>query len=204
MMKTSGHRTAGTTETGHESFRDEQHSEGEDASSDIDGSSVGRSESMNFGSSSNPDHTNSNSSSNEDSRPGIAKDETAAVFRLRVVVIVVLIITAALVSTVVLRITQAGENDELRTQYDGAAYVVQTAFHSVVEELSVISALGVVEPSDSHSTGFPFETLHNFNKRAANARFMTGALSISYCPIVTIDKREQWEAYVNAEDSSWM
>ena len=198
-MKLSGHRTAGTAETGQDSFRDE-HNEQDDVSSDLDESCVDQS--LPYGSSSNADITGSGSSS-DDARPGIAKDETAAVFRLRVIVIIVLIITAALVCTVVLKITRSGEADELRTQYDAAAYAVQTAFEAITGKLSVLSALGVVEPGDA-SHNFPFQTLHNFNKRATNARFLTGALSISYCPIVTIDNRENWELYVNGEDSDWM
>lgn len=193
-LNTKTNRTAKTAAED-DGFEDEMMND--DSASDL-GESSG-----NFGpSSSNPDNTNSSSGQDDHAR-AIGKSETAAVFRLRVVVLIILVITAATVSGVVLKITQNGEKDELQTQYDGAAYAIQTAFVGIIEELSVISALGVMELSDSYA-GFPFQTLHNFNKRAANARYMTGALSISYCPIVTIDKREDWEAYVNGEDSQWM
>ena len=198
-------------------------------SSSLGSSSVGEDEeeesTTRFDSSHNHHHhhqdktTASSSSSNEDAPSrNIAKHETAAVFRLRVVVIVVLLITASVVSAVVLRITQQGEQDEFETQFAGASHVVQASFEDVIDKLSVLSALAVVDDDDDDDDDgnaasaawnggrgeWPFRTLYNFKERATNARYASQALSVAVCPTVTIDKREAWEAYVNGPGSSWM
>jgi type II secretory pathway pseudopilin PulG len=164
-------------------------------------------------SSTNPSNANSNTatSSEDCAANNIAKHETAAVFRLRVIVIVVLMITAAVVSAVVLGSAQSGEMDELETQFSGAAHMVQSAFGDVIEKLSFVSALAVVNDDDEDSltdelsgTKWPFKTLQNFKERAANARYLSGVISISVCPLVNVENREQWELYVNGPESSWM
>lgn len=149
------------------------------------------------------------SSSSEANGRGIAKSETAAVFRLRVIVIVVLLMVASVVSAVVLQITRAGEHDEFETQFAGASHVLQARFEAVIDRLSVISALAVVDDAAAQRRGleeeWPFRTVYNFKERASNARQASGALSIAVCPLVTIDKRELWEDYVNGPvDSQWM
>jgi hypothetical protein len=101
-------------------------------------------------SSTNRDTANSNSASFTEDCPSnkLAKDETAAVFRLRVIVIIVLVITAAVVSAVVLGSAQSGEMDEFETQFSGAAHMLQSAFGDVTEKLSVVSALAVVNDGE--------------------------------------------------------
>jgi hypothetical protein len=177
-------------------------------------SSVGAGSDDHIGmSSTNRDTANSNSASSTDDNPSkhLAKDETAAVFRLRVIVIIVLVITAAVVSAVVLGSAQSGEMDEFKTQFSGAAHMVESAFGDVIEKLSVVSALAVVNDGEEDSlvnelrgANWPFRTLHNFKERAANARYLSGALSISVCPLVNVENREQWELYVNGPESAWM
>jgi type II secretory pathway pseudopilin PulG len=165
-------------------------------------------------SSTNRDNGNTNSASSTEDSPSnnLAKDETAAVFRLRVIVIIVLMITAAVVSAVVLGSAQSGEMDEFQTQFSGAAHMVQSAFGDVSDKLSVVSALAVVSDGEEEDklvdelrgANWPFITLQNFKERAANARYLSGALSISLCPLVNVENREQWELYVNGPESAWM
>lgn len=155
--------------------------------------------------------SDSGSSAEDCPANNIAKDETAAVFRLRVIVIVVLMITAAVVSAVVLRSAQSGEMDEFTTQFSGAAHMVQSAFNDVSAKLSVVSALAVVNDGEEDSLtdelrgkNWPFKTLQNFKERATNARYLSGVMSISVCPLVNVEDREQWELYVNGPESAWM
>jgi hypothetical protein len=74
----------------------------------------------------------------------LARKETAAVFRLRLLVFVVLLLAALGVSVIVYLITARAEQDEYRTQYEGIAKKVTESFLDIADsKLAAISAFGV-------------------------------------------------------------
>lgn len=148
------------------------------------------------------DSKGGDSSSDEDIQRNLAKKESTAVFRLRVIVIIIMIITAVVVSAVVLKITGNGEADEFETQFEGAAHVVQEAFGNVIEKMSIIG--GLAATAGTRSGDWPFVTLGNFMEHAANVRYLSGALSVHVCPLVSEEDRSEWEEFVNSNVSVWM
>ena len=70
----------------------------------------------------------------------LTKKESATVFKLRVVVIFVLMLAAAAVTGVIYLVTTRGESGEAKSQYEGAAGVVSlTVVHEQPEGFSFCS-----------------------------------------------------------------
>ncbi|CAB9496580.1 Receptor-type guanylate cyclase gcy [Seminavis robusta] len=139
-------------------------------------------------------------------REELTKRETKVVWRLRVVVILVLMATPALVCTLVYMITRGGESEEFKSQYEGASRKVLTSWAGILHEMRAVSGLGVA--SISHATDteskWPFVTLTNFQQRAGNARQLSGALMVSIAPRVTFNQVEEWDDFVQGKDSYWI
>jgi effector-binding domain-containing protein len=157
-------------------------------------------------------HTSSGDSRKTDEsiegiREELAKKETIAVCRLRVLVIVVLICAATAVCLVVFFTTKYAEEDEFDIQYEGVAEKVIQSFGDIIVEMAAISGLGVAASAHSldHTSKWPYTTLSNFQQRAGNARALSGVLYVSINPLVTDDElRPAWEEYVNGPESQWM
>lgn len=129
------------------------------------------------------------------------------VFRLRVLVILVLLMAATAVSVVVYLITRNAQKDEFEIQYEGVAEKVVESFTDIVKKMGAISGLGVAACAhavDNAETDWPFITLSSFQQRAGNARTLSGTLYVSINPVVTQDQLPQWEQYVLGENSNWM
>lgn len=91
-------------------------------------------------------HSGSRTEEEEESRQklNLARKENAAVFRLRLLVFVVLLLAALGVSVIVYLITARSEEDEYRTQYEGIAKKITESFLDIAEsKMGVISALGL-------------------------------------------------------------
>ena len=79
-----------------------------------------------YSSEEDPTTTHGNTSVNQDDsltsiKNKLSKKETQDVFRLRLLVFLVLILTSGAVSYAVYSLTAQGESDEFRTQYEAAA-----------------------------------------------------------------------------------
>lgn len=139
----------------------------------------------------------------------LAKRETRAVLGLRVLVFVVLLLAAVAVSFIVYFITTSSENEEYKTQYEGAVNQISEAFVGIVDtRLSAISSLGVamIAHGVDHATQrWPYVTLSSFQQRASTARKQSLALYIHVNPKVELDQREEWESFTGINpDSVWM
>lgn len=144
----------------------------------------------------------------EDEKLDWAKQETRAVFHLRLLVVVVLLLAAIAVCLIVYLITAKGEHQEYETQYHGAAMKIQEEFVSIVNDrLSSISALGVAMTAHGrdHAKEWPWVTLSSFQERASTALAQSGALYVHVNPRVRADQRDEWEIYsATSEDSEWL
>ena len=137
----------------------------------------------------------------------LARQETAAVLGLRLLVFLVLFLAAVAVSIIVFYVTSGAEVDESKTQYDGAAQKVLQAFSDIVNsKLGAVSSLGVASIAHGvdHYRTWPFVTLSSFQQRSATARSQSGSLYVHMNPYVTDEDRKEWEAFVVSNDSSWM
>lgn len=80
----------------------------------------------------------------ETERVDLADKETAAVFRLRLLVLLVLLVAAVIVTVIVYFITSTAQKDEYKTQYEGAAKKVLDSFLDIMDsKLGAVSSMGV-------------------------------------------------------------
>ena len=80
----------------------------------------------------------------EAERVNLADKETAAVFRLRLLVLLVLLLAAVAVSVIVYFITTTAQKKEYKNQYDGAAKKVVESFQDIMDsKLGAVSSMGV-------------------------------------------------------------
>jgi hypothetical protein len=145
--------------------------------------------------------------SNKSDDTKLAKKETAAVLRLRFLVILALICAAAAVSIVVFFITRNSQQEEFDIQYEGTAEKTIQSFEDIIGAMAAISGLGVAASANSvdyNTTRWPFATLSNFQQRAGNVRALAGVLDVSINPLVTDEQLPAWEEYVLGKESRWM
>ena len=137
----------------------------------------------------------------------LSKNETRLVFRLRLLVLLVLLMAAGGVCAVVFLITRRAQVDAFEIQYDGVAGKVVDSFTAILTEMAAISGLGVAASAygiDSQSS-WPFVTISNFQERAGNARTLSGALFVTINPLVSGEQFDPWERYVLQDSANyWM
>ena len=158
-----------------------------------------------------PMSTERRASVSDDDRDGghsdsLAKEETNAVFRLRVMVILVLLVAAGIVSYVIYHYTSKAESQEFRAQFDGSAQKVIETFEDIVKEkLGALTSLSVTMTSyaRSHNYTWPFVTINDFQQRAAAARELSDSLYIQVVPLITDEMRSLWQNYTIA-NKGWL
>jgi hypothetical protein len=137
----------------------------------------------------------------------LAAKETNSVFRLRVLVVVILIVAAAGVSMLVFFISKNSEEGEFSTQFEGASLQIVEAFEAIkTERISSLSSLGVaaIAHGIDHSRNWPFLTLSSFQERASTMRSNSNVLQVSLHNLVTEDDRDEWEEYAVSSASQWI
>lgn len=137
--------------------------------------------------------------------------ESQKVFRLRMAVIGVLILTALAVSSAVFKITVQGEVDEFETQYEGAASKVIDSFEDIMIKMESVAGLGVSFTSEGQrlsaeeggviSESWPFVSLYDFPTRARNVLQLSGALMVGMSPVLRGSLFEAWDEYVDDPDN---
>ena len=183
-----------------------------DAQEELDGVSLseGRSSSSQEGTSSRTggSKTSSDSGIVHTNKERLGQAETNAVFRLRLLVFLVMLLAAFAVSVTIYLITSGAEQDDFESQFDGAASKVLETFHNVVQQrVAAISSLAVaiIAHGVDHSRDWPFVTLSSFQQRSSTARKLADALFVTISPIVTHENRKEWENFVATDDDSdWM
>ena len=164
--------------------------------------SYGDENSSSYGSSTNATSTNSDSIKKD-----LAKKGSAHVFRLRVLVILILICAAAGVSVLVYSISNQAEEQDFNTQFSGAAKQLYEEFEAIgrnrISQLGSLAVASIAHGVD-HSRSWPFVTLSSFQQRAYTTKVNSGLLEVSLNPLVSEEDREEWEEYVVSEDAYWI
>lgn len=128
----------------------------------------------------------------------LAKAETRVVNILRIAVLLVLVVAAALISSAAYLYTRDEEVDAFHAHFEGSVLEIAEAFHDTVERnIGAASALSTEITSyalESNST-FPFVTLPDFELKGSHLRQQSGSHIVHWLPLVTDDKREDWEEY---------
>jgi len=128
----------------------------------------------------------------------LAKTETKVVKILRIIVLAVLLVSAVCFSCGVFIYTRNQETHHFTTDYEDSAYQVLENIHESVERQILGSALlssSLTSYALSNNLSFPFVTLPDMELLGSFIRVQSGAHFIHYTPIVTDDKRDEWEAY---------
>jgi hypothetical protein len=147
---------------------------------------------------------------------GLAKAETKQVFRLRVLVVSLLIAAATSISVTIYYITRTAEIEEFEAQYYGSAEKIIDALQEVLVKMAAVSGLAVAATADTQATRaqgvdaeddllWPLFTMTSFQERAANAKAQSGAIYVSINPIVDVGDLSKWERYILSDDANyWM
>jgi hypothetical protein len=137
----------------------------------------------------------------------LAQRETGQVFRLRVLVILVLLMGAVAVSFTTYYVTKNAEDDEFENTFKAtSAKVLETFEEILTHNVGAIAslALATVAHGVDHSRDWPFVTLSSFQQRATNARSFSDTLFIAVAHSVTAENRKEWEDFATEHDSLWM
>jgi len=152
------------------------------------------------------DDDKSNNDGDDEQKLQLATKETAAVFRLRLIVLLVLLIASVAVSFIVYHITSESLKDQTTSDFTGAAKKVTETFLDIAEtKIAALAsiAVAVIANSLDLQQDWPFVTISNFQQRAATARSQSGALNLMLVPLVDTVERAQWQQFVQNQ-SSWL
>jgi hypothetical protein len=158
-------------------------------------------------SSTHEESTGKSSGETAEQREKFTQKESRNVFLLRVLVIAVIFLAALAVSFVVYYISRNGEEDDFETNYDGTAQKVLDTFASIpLEKFQAMTALSVATTAHSvdHFRRWPFVTLSSFQKRSEEVKKQSGAIFVSVVPRVTLEDRDEWEAYSEEDEDNWI
>jgi hypothetical protein len=131
----------------------------------------------------------------------LARRETKIVSALRVLVLVLLLVTATLTSIGVYFHTSNEETQMFESTYQANTERIVESFHDALEHrLGAIDSMATAITSyslDAKQT-FPFVTIPNFEIRGSDLRVQADASGIIYMPLVTDETRVAWEDYALA------
>ena len=135
-----------------------------------------------------------------------SRKETKAVFRVRMIILFVLVLAAAGVSTAVFLTTRNAELDEFSVQYEGSAEKILDSFNGIFQEMTSISGLAVSHTASSVDLGqtYPYVTLSNFQEKAGNARALSRTLFVSISNVVTKEQLAEYDQFVLSDNNTWM
>ena len=117
---------------------------------------------------------------------------------LRVLVLVLLLVTAALTSVGVYLYTSNEEKQNFEVGYQANAERIIESFHdAVVRRLGAINSMATAITSHALDTKqtFPLVTVPHWGIRGSDLRAQADAAIIHWMPLVTDDTRVEWEEY---------
>jgi class 3 adenylate cyclase len=131
-------------------------------------------------------------------RDTLARREDRVVFRMKLAVILVLLLTSAYVCVGVYFTIRDDEVQNFEDAFRADAGKVVGAFYQGLQnQIEALDALSVTITSHATESGatFPNVGLPDFPARFANARVLSGSFTISWTPLVTDTTRSSWERY---------
>jgi len=134
-------------------------------------------------------------------RSTLAAQETRAIFCLRLVVLLTLMIFGVTFALALFTYTNATQEQDFEEQFGFYRDQVIEKFNRQLERtLNAMDTLSTEMTSHALSSGseFPFVTFPDFEFRGANARISGDAVAIFYMPYITEDMIAPWEKYAAA------
>lgn len=136
----------------------------------------------------------------------IAKAESVAVFRLKLFVILVLVLSTAAVSTAVYKISYGAEQKEFENKYyDDSSKVFEAVSSNLDLTLGAIDSfvVNMVSLAKLSNQTWPFVTIPDYAIRTAKLRSSANAALVSQYLVVEAEQRFQWEMY-GAQNQGWI
>jgi hypothetical protein len=145
---------------------------------------------------------NDAASASEGDHP-IAKRESAAVGRLKVIVALVLIVSTVAVATIVYKYLSLSEEARFRDKFRDDGYKIFSSIGASLDKtfgmLDATSVMLVTHAKETNQT-WPFVTMSDFGIRVAKLLLLTDVIIVTALPLVTPEMRRKWEAYSVAHD----
>lgn len=134
---------------------------------------------------------------------GIKPNDTKAIFALKVSLLLVLVGSAlgAALGTY-FYISHSEHAQFVSSFHDDASKLLEAIGSNIDRTLGLLDGLSLTMVSSAKAAGdeWPFVTLPNFGVRMSKILHSSKAIAISVSPIVTPQKRREWEAYSLAND----
>jgi type II secretory pathway pseudopilin PulG len=133
----------------------------------------------------------------------IAQKETKVVGCLKIVVLLVLAISATIVATTVHSYLSRAEQAKYEAAFqDAGSKIFQAIGTSLDKSFGLLDSLAVLYVSYAKMSNqtWPFVTMPDFAIRLAKILPLTDAIAVNVLPVVTAENREKWEAYSVAND----
>ena len=134
-------------------------------------------------------------------RMTLAVKETRAIFCLRLVVLLTLMVIGVSFALALFYHTKAAQEQEFEEQFGFYRDQVFEKFNRNIErKLNALDSLSTDMTSYAKSSGseFPFVTVPDFEFRGANARISGDSIFIIYTPYITEALKLSWEKYTAA------
>jgi len=136
----------------------------------------------------------------------IAKQESRIVFRLKLIVLLLLVLFAVSTALAVFFYITHQEDEQFHENFKDDAFKVFEAIGSVLEKsMGAYDSLAVAIVSHARASQLPWPnnlTLPDFGIRAAKVLELSGANSINVCPIVLPEQRAEWEAFASGDSGN--
>jgi hypothetical protein len=137
----------------------------------------------------------------QEERATLGKNETRAIFCLRVVFLLALVLIGSCCAVSVYFIVLDTQQAELVKQFGFYADQVIDRFHGQLErklDASDTLSTGMTSYALASGSKFPFVTVPDFEFMGANARIAGDTVMTFYMPYITEDLKTPWEAYAVA------
>jgi hypothetical protein len=136
----------------------------------------------------------------------IGKQETAAVWRIKFIVLLVLVASTSAVAATAYTYLSSNQEAQFRKQFqEDSSKVLAAIGVSLDKTFGLLDSVAVSWVSVARMTNqtWPFVTMPDFAVRMAKLVPLTDAMNLVILPIVAPDKRQAWEEYA-AQNLDWI
>jgi hypothetical protein len=136
----------------------------------------------------------------------VTKKETKDVLHLKLLVLLILVVSAATIASGVFLYITKGETSQFEAKYSNdATKVLHGVGSSLHRTLGLLDSLAVtfVSYAQSQNSTWPFVSLPDFGARMAKVLPLTDAIVCTLLPVVRPEKRKEWEVY-SLKNDEWV
>lgn len=139
--------------------------------------------------------------------PKIATAESQAVFRIRVMVLLFLIMSTIVTACLVYFSTRNGEQEQFEADFeDLAAKVLNNLGSSIEASLGAMDSfvVSIVSFAQYNNMTWPYVTIPNYGTQASKVRSVTKSILLVQIQSVLSDQRLQWDEYSLNVGPTWV